>query len=82
MTGKHLRCIIWEVLVLWSVDLYDYTTNKVETYKLNDPKLEEFQKRADLMSDKIKNIFNEETLDGVDLFNKTINDIKETKVSK
>lgn len=64
------------------VDLYDYTTDKAISYKANDPKIDEFQKRANLMSDKIKEIFNAETLNGVTLFNKTINDVKETKINK
>ena len=64
------------------VVVYDYSTEKLITYESNDKEIEEYQKRANIMSDKIKEIFNETSLNGVTLFNKTITDVKDTTVNK
>lgn len=74
--AQVINMFINDEYVVKKVLVYDYAQDKLFTYENNDPKIEEYQQRAGIMSDKIKEVFNEESLNGISLFNKTMEDVK------
>ena len=65
-----------------NVTTYAYSTGDINTYQSDDEKMVEFKKIAESVSKKFKKIVSEAAQNGVELFNKSLNDLKLTEYKK